>query len=193
MVQANIGYAAWDVLNDGVSKVFGISFGMASISIGVALMAIVIVFRERIGLGSVLNMILVGVFIDLILSFKVIPKASGYMTGIPLLFAGMLTLSFASYLYINSGFGAGPRDSVMVIIMRKTGLPVGICRAIVEISAISIGWLLGGRVGLGTLITSFGMGLCMQMVFRLVRFDPTMIDHETLAQTWSSLIKRGYK
>jgi len=188
MIQANIGYAAWDVLNDGVAKTAGVSIGYASIGVGVALMVVVILFREKIGLGSILNMVLVGVFIDLIRSFRIIPTAKGYMTGLPLLFSGMVTLAFASYLYINSGFGAGPRDSVMIIIMRKTKQPVGVCRSSLELTAIAIGWLLGGQVGVGTLITSFGMGMTMQLVFRAMKFDPTTIRHETLAETWRSIV-----
>ena len=191
MVQARIGYAPWDVLNDGVSKVAGISFGNASISIGVALMVIVYICHERIGLGSIMNMIMVGVFIDIIQSFRIIPAANGYLTGIPLLITGMFTLAYSSYIYINTGFGAGPRDSVMVILMRKTRLPVGICRASVELTAVAVGWLLGGSVGLGTLIASFGMGMCMQLTFKLLKFDPTKVSHETLAQTWKSLVGRG--
>jgi len=192
MVRANIGYAAWDVLNDGFAKTVGVSLGLASISIGLFLMVIVYISREKIGLGSILNMVLVGVFIDLIMSFGIIPEGSGYLSSLALLFAGMVTLALASALYINSGFGAGPRDSVMVILMRKTGLPVGACRSSLELTAVALGWLMGGQVGVGTLITSLGMGMTMQVIFKLVRFNPTTVKHETLLQTWKALINREF-
>lgn len=96
---------------------------------------------------------------------------------------GLFIISFGSYFYIGSGFGAGPRDSLMVALQRKTGLPVGLCRGILEGSVVLIGWLLGGPVGIGTVIAAFGIGFCIQIVFAIMKFDATSVKHETLNAT----------
>ena len=183
-LQANIGYAPWDVFHNGISKTTGISIGMASILVGLVLIVIVTLLRERLGLGTILNMLLIGIFIDIILSLPIIPLMEGFVTGIIMLVIGLFVIASASYFYIGSGFGAGPRDSLMVALMRKTKQPVGICRAAVEFASVIIGWSLGGMLGAGTIIFAFGIGFCVQVTFRLLKFDATSVEHETLAQTY---------
>jgi len=104
-----------------------------------------------------------------------------------MMFLGLFIISFASYFYIGSGFGAGPRDSLMVAIERKTGLAVGISRGIIEGSAVVVGWFLGGPVGLGTVLAALGISFCIQAVFSLMKFEATMVTHETLNATLQSL------
>ena len=189
MLKANIGYGPWDVLSDGISKTVGITIGVASILVGSVIMVLLIWLKEKVGLGSFLNMLLVGVFMDLILGLGVIPGQEGFIRGVIMLAAGMSVLAFASWLYISSGFGAGPRDSLMVIAVRKTGLPVGVCRSSIELAAVTTGWLLGGMAGVGTIIAAFGIGLFVQICFRLLRFDAAAVRHESLADTWITIQK----
>ena len=188
-IHANIGYAPWDVFHVGLALTAGISIGVSAILTGFAILAIVVVCGEKIGLGTVLNVILIGVFIDLIRFVRVIPVVDNIFIGIAMLIGGLFIISFGSYFYIKAGFSAGPRDSLMVLIKRKTKLPVGVCRSAIELTATVVGWLLGGMVGIGTVISVFGIGFCIQITFKILKFDVTAIKHENLKQTFDFFVK----
>ena len=100
---------------------------------------------------------------------------------------GLYIIALGSYFYIGSGFGAEPRDSLMVALKRKTGLPIGLCRGMIEVSAVLIGWILGGLVGVGTIISALAIGFCVQSTFKILRFEATTIQHETLIETLSTI------
>jgi len=186
-MNANLGYAPWDVFHKGMSNILGMSIGNASILLGLVICILVAIAGEKLGAGTLLNMVLIGVFLDLILELKVIPLMKSFPSGITLMMAGLLIISLGSFFYMGSGFGAGPRDSLMVVLERKTGLPVGVCRALIESSAVLFGWLMGGPVGLGTVIAAFGIGFCIQITFSLLKFETTKIRHETLRETLRNL------
>jgi uncharacterized membrane protein YczE len=185
-LKANIGYAPWDVLHVGIANKTGLTIGNISILVGVLIVIIVMLTGEKIGFGTILNMILIGVFIDVILASGVLPTAGNFMLGVITMLAGLFIIAIGSFFYIRAAFGAGPRDSLMVVLTRKTKLPVGVCRSAVELSATVIGWFLGGMAGIGTVISAFAIGFCVQIVFRLFRFDPTKVRHETLGETIKS-------
>jgi uncharacterized membrane protein YczE len=182
-LKASIGYAPWEVFHVGLAKTTGISIGNASIAAGLVIGTAAVLLGEKLGLGTILNMILIGIFLDIILGLNLIPASSGFLVGIPMLIAGLFVISLASYFYIGSGFGAGPRDSLMVALTRRTKLPVGFCRGTIEVLAVLAGWKLGGMVGIGTVISAFAIGFCIQTTFRLLRFDATSVRHETLDAT----------
>lgn len=102
----------------------------------------------------------------------------------------MIVISLATFLYIGSGFGAGPRDSLMVAVTRLTKLPVGICRGSIEVMAVVAGWLLGGLLGIGTVVSAFSIGFFVQMTFKVIGFDPTKVKHEKLTDTVKLLFGR---
>lgn len=182
-LNANIGYAPWEVFHVGLSKTTGISIGTASIITGIFIVIINVVLKEKLGLGTILNMILIGVFLDLIIGFHIIPHAGNLLSGIIMIITGLFVIALASYFYIGSAFGAGPRDSLMVAFARITGFPVGLCRSIIESIVVLAGWRLGGMVGIGTIISAFSIGFCIQITFKLLKFDPTKINHETIEKS----------
>ena len=186
-MKANLGFSPWDVFHQGLSMKIGLSIGKVSILAGLVICVLVVLAKEKLGLGTVLNMVLIGLFMDGILALGAVPRMTGFLSGLAMMFAGLLTISVASYFYIGSGFGAGPRDSLMVVLERRTGMAVGLCRIIVEGSAVLFGRLLGGPVGLGTVIAAFGIGSCIQVVFRLLKFDAREVRHETLDVTLRNL------
>lgn len=183
-LNAHIGYAPWDIFHAGLSKTEGISFGNASIIVGVFIVAITLLLGEKLGIGTILNMVVIGVFIDVILELRIIPVMDNFVFGIIMLVSGLFVISLASYFYMGSAFGAGPRDSLMVALIRKTGLPVGVCRGTIELLAGFAGWRLGGMVGIGTIISAFLIGFCIQTTFNLLKFDVTAVEHETLGGTY---------
>ncbi|MPN01911.1 hypothetical protein SDC9_149124 [bioreactor metagenome] len=163
------------------------TLGMSSIITGVVIGIFAVLLSEKIGLGTLANMVVVGVFIDVLMTWNPIPVNQNFWFGIPMMILGLYIIAFATYFYIGTGFGAGPRDSLMVALTRKTKLPVGLCRGTIEVITLLTGWYLGGPVGLGTVLSAFGSGICVQTTFKLMRFDITSVKHETLADTWRLL------
>ena len=185
-IKANIGYAPWEVFHVGLSNTIGLSFGMTTIVVGIVLTVIVTLLGEKLGLGTILSMVLTGIFADIILITDIIPVAANFLIGLIMLFAGLFIISLGTYFYIKTAYGVGPRDNLMVVLVRKTKIPVGICRFAVEFAVTFIGWLLGGMVGIGTIISVIAIGFCIQITFGLLKFDVTAIKHESLSDTFTS-------
>ena len=188
-IRANIGYPPWDVFHVGLAETLGLSLGIVSIIAGIVILIIVRLLGEKLGLGTICNIFLIGIFLDIILEVNIIPEMNTVISGIALLIIGLFAISLGSYFYIKSAFGAGPRDNLMVVLTKKTKIPVGICRSIIELAVTIAGWLLGGMVGIGTIIAVIGIGFCIQIVFKIFKFDVTAVQHENLIETFSALIK----
>lgn len=188
-INANIGYSPWDIFHVGLSNTLNISIGMATIFTGLAIGILAITLGENVGIGTILNMLLIGGFIDLLMKLGVVDKTDNFFIGIIMMIVGLLIIALATFLYISSGFGAGPRDSLLVAITRKTSFQIGLCRGIIEFSALFVGWKLGGKVGIGTVLSAGLIGICIQLVFKILKFDVTQIKHETFSQTYSSIFK----
>ena len=189
-LKAHVGYAPWDVLHVGLAKTTGMTIGLASILVGILIVGVTFFLGEKIGLGTVLNMILIGVFLDLILKLNLIPLMDNFFWGVMMLIVGLLVISLATYFYIGSGFGAGPRDSLMVALSRITKLPIGVCRGSIEVIAVVIGWKLGGMVGIGTVIAAVAIGFCIQITFRVLHFDAKKVHHQTVAETYRGIFAK---
>lgn len=183
MLQANIGLEPWSVLQNGMSVFFGITYGTAAVIVGAVIIAIAILCGESLGLGTLGNIFLCGPMIDLINYFGLIPKMETLGSGIIMLLAGMELLALGTWLYMTSALGSGPRDALMVVLARKTGKSVGFCRSSVELLAILIGWLLGGQVGIGTIITAVGIGTLFNLNFALLHFKAAEVHQENLPET----------
>jgi uncharacterized membrane protein YczE len=183
-IRANIGLLTWDVLHQGISIHTGITMGEASISVGFAIVACSFFMGESIGLGTILNMLLIGTFLDILLNSGIIPIINTQLPGFVMATTGLIVIAFASYFYIGAGFGAGPRDSLMVMIVRKFNCKAGVARAFVEGSAVTLGWLLGGFVGIGTIFSVFGISIAIQYVFRMLKFEVEKVKQESLADTF---------
>lgn len=184
-IYANIGLAPWDAFAIGISKVTGISYGNVSILIGITIViALFFLLKEKIGFGTILNAILIGFFSDLIIDSKIIPYMQNFFTGVLMLLAGQVLACIASYLYIGVGLGAGPRDSLMIGLGKKfSNIPIGIVRGSIEATVLFIGWILGAKVGLGTVIYVFSIGFLLQTTFKLLKFDVKSVVHESVFDT----------
>ena len=189
IINAHIGYAPWDVFHVGAAKTIGVSIGTVTIVSGIFIGFLVFFLGEKLGFGTILNMVLIGSFIDIIFSTNIIPLARSFAWSMLMLIIALIMLALGTYFYISSGLGAGPRDSLMVALTRKTGLPIGVCRGMIEVTVVTIGWKLGGMVGVGTVITAFTIGFWIQVTFKAFQFDATKIKHETLNQTYKNCFK----
>ena len=164
-VDAQLGLAPWDVLAQGISRQTTLSFGWATVAVSVMVLLAWIPLKVRPGLGSVMNAVMVGLVADLALSF--LPTPELYWQKLLMFLAGMIVISFATGLYISCGMGKGPRDGLNVGIAQRFKLPFWQARSLVEITVVSVGFLLGGQVREGTLIFALGIGYLNQLGMRL--------------------------
>ena len=181
-VNSNLGLSPWDVFHQGLSKITGISMGQVSIFVGLIVVIATIFLKLEIGLGTIANMILIGVFMDVISYTKIISTSHNFFVSLLMLLGSLFTMAIGSYLYIGCEMGCGPRDGLMVALVKKTGKPVGFIRSCIELGVLIIGFILGGSVGIGTLITVFCLGACIQLVFKVLRFDVGKIKHKNIRE-----------
>lgn len=188
-ISTNLGFSPWQVFHKGLSNVTGLTLGQASISVGFIIIIINAIFKENMGLGTVLDMLMVGLVVDFVTTLGIIPIIDG-LWGIVMIVIGLFIIAVGSYLYMSSRFGAGPRDGLMVTLTRLTKLPVGIIRGGIELAAVFFGWLMGGPVGIGTIISVLAIGSCIQLVFSIMKFDVTTLNQEFLGDTFKLLKKK---
>ena len=187
-IQANLGAAPWDVLNLGISKSLGILYGTASIAVSCFILGIDILLREPIGIAMFIDAFVVGKSVDFFNFVHAVPVASSPLTGIPMMFLGLVILAYTQYAYMIASLGCGPRDTLLVGLTKRAGhIPIGAVSIALLSSATFFGWLLGGPVGIGTLICAFGAGPVMQLAFRTVHFDATGIHHQHLLDSFRIL------
>lgn len=159
MVRAGIGVSPWDVLAQGISLKTGLLFGLVTNLVGVAVLAFWIPLRQRPGLGTVLNVLLVGPSAQL--GLALIPQQTELWAQVLLFVGGLLLLAVATGLYIGPKLGPGPRDGLMTGLHARTGWPIWAVRTGIEVTVLIIGWFLGGNVGVGTLAFALLVGpLC---------------------------------
>ena len=155
MVQARLGLAPWDVLHQGIAHRTGLSIGVVIIALGAAILLLWIPLRQRIGIGTVVNTLVVGLIADV--TIEVIGSPDGLALRWALLLGGLVIEAFGMSLYLSAGLGPGPRDGLMTGIAAK-GFPIWVVRMLIELVALAIGYALGGDIGVGTVIFVFGVG-----------------------------------
>ncbi len=156
MVIGDLGLAPWEVLHQGISVNTGIPIGTVGILTGILVLVLWIPLRERPGVGTIANVLLIGIVIDLTLWVGP-DNVEATWARWALLAGGTFVIAIGSGLYIGAGLGPGPRDGVMTGLGAR-GVPIGLARAFIEISVLVVGWLLGGTVGVGTVVFAFGVG-----------------------------------
>jgi uncharacterized membrane protein YczE len=154
-LQARLGVSSYDVLHQGIAAKTGLSVGTVVILVGLAILLLWIPLRQRPGLGTVVNTLTVGLVIDLAL--HVVPEPDLLAARIPLLVAGIVVTGLGMGLYIGAGLGPGPRDGLMTGLAAK-GFPLWTVRTVLELAALLAGWVLGGNVGVGTVLFAFSIG-----------------------------------
>ena len=176
-INANLGLAPWEVFHQGISKTVGITMGQASIAMGFVLIVLNGFFGEKLGWGTLSNMLFIGIFMDILMLNNLIPVFPGFFPGLLMLLTGIFVIGIATVFYMGAGFGSGPRDGLMVALKKRTGKSIRFIRNSMEITVLIMGYLLGGFVGAGTLITSITVGYIVQFAFRLFKFDATDVEN----------------
>lgn len=188
-IQANIGVGPWDAFNLGLSGTFGIKYGTASIIVSLIILTIDIILREPIGIGMFLDAFVVGKTVDFFNWLDIIPMQQSYLTGLPMMLAGLVIMGFSQYLYMSAALGCGPRDTLLVALARRMSkIPIGVISIVMLAIVTFVGWRLGGPIGIGTLICAFLTGPIMQLDFKIVRFVATDVEHQNIGQSVKVLL-----
>ena len=172
MLQSRLGVPPWDVLHQGLANRFGLTVGIWSIIVSIVVLIGWLPLRERYGIGTLLNAIIIGVVIDL--STILVPQPEALVWRSAMLAAGILMIGFASGLYIGADLGPGPRDGLMTGIAKK-GPSIRITRTVIEVTVLAVGWLLGGTFGIGTVAFALLMGPIVQYFLPRLRIDTTIL------------------
>ena len=184
LIQANIGLDPWDALSMGISGRTPLSYGIAHTGVSVVILLFDIMMKEKIGYGTLFDALLVGNFVDLIAWVGPIQVQQGLLAGIIWMIAGLFVMAYGQFLYMSAGMGCGPRDSFLVGIGRRLyRLPIGAVEILILAVVLAAAFLLGGPIGVGTVISTFGVGAAMQVVFRTLRFEPRGVLHRNLLET----------
>jgi uncharacterized protein len=189
-VNAHLGLSPWDVFHQGLGHQIGMTMGQASIIVGLVIVFINFFFKEKVGIGTILNMFLIGWFLDYLMINQLIPEPQTLILKLLMLFAGMFIIGLASYLYLGAGFGAGPREGVMVALHKKTGKSVRFVRNSIEITVFIAGYFLGGTVGYGTVLLSVAQGYVIQFVFKIFKFNVKTVKHRYVDEDIKRFLKK---
>jgi uncharacterized membrane protein YczE len=174
MLESRLGLSPWDVLNQGIDDRTALSFGVANIAVGLAVLVLARWLGARIGFGTVANAVGVGLVIQALLTVGWLEQLAGWPLGarMLLLLGGIALIGVGSALYIGAAFGAGPRDSLMLVGAARTRRRVGLVRAALEATVLAAGWALGGTVGVGTLAFAILIGPSIELAFHLLHRSP---------------------
>lgn len=171
LIRANLGTSPWVMLEVALSQISGLTPGTMSILIGFLVLFGSVVLRERIGWGTVGNMLFIGPWEDLALAW--IPPVTGHLAlQIAMLLGAVVMMGLASAIYIGVDAGAGPRDSLMLAVKRTTGWSLRRARGTIEVILVLLAWFLGGPAGIGTVIFAVLIGLSVQGWFKLLKVEP---------------------
>lgn len=177
-VEAGLGVDPWTVFAQGLSVRTGIGIGWITNIVGFLVLLLWIPLRQKPGVGTIANILLVGTSMQIVLG--VVPQVSGFVAQFATLLGGIILVAIASGLYIGAHFGPGPRDGLMTGMHARLGWPIWLCRALVEVSVLIVGWLLGGTVGIGTVLFAVLIGPLVHVALPLLdtRRKPTRVAAE---------------
>ncbi|MBF8982909.1 membrane protein [Lutibacter sp. B2] len=163
VITGRLGVATWDVLHIGLANLTNLSVGRWVQIVGIVMVLMTCIFeKERPAIGSVLNILLVGFFLNRILDLNLIPSFKGVTSQIIVLIVGIVLMGIGSGMYVASKVGAGPRDGMTLFIAKRFSISVRLSRTLLEITALTTGWLIGGPVAIGTFISVPLIGPVMQ-------------------------------
>jgi len=180
MIRGNLGTSAWVVLEAALAYKLDITVGTMTVIMGFIVLVSAVAMREKMGWGTLANILSIGPWVDMWNSFM--PSVNGNLPlQIFMLLFAILLMGLGSAIYIGVDAGAGPRDSMMLAIKRTTGVSIRVSRAIIEITVVFLGWLLGGPVGIGTLIYALWIGPAVQWGFKVFKVQPHKENEEVQA------------
>ncbi len=190
-IRANLGLAPWDCLGMGISKQTPLNYGLSMTATSIVILIIDVLMKEKIGFGTIIDALLTGNFVQMFNDIDPFPETTNIFAGVVIIIAGLTLMAIGQYYYMSAAQCCGPRDALLVGLGKRLArLPIGAVQAILLGVVLLVGWLLGGPVGIGTIVTTFGAGVVMQMVFSIIKFEPREVDHQSVFDTVRILSKR---
>ncbi len=190
-IQANIGVAPWDAFNLGIAHTLGMLYGDVFVIVSGIIIIIDLLLKEHIGIGTVLDAVVVGKTVDFFNWIDLVPVQKNLWIGIVMMIAGFFIMGFAQFIYMRAGLCCGPRDALMVGIGRRLNkIPIGAVNILILIVILFFGWRLNGPIGIGTLIGTVAMGTMMQLAFNIVKFEPKDVKHQSIIESVRIVLKR---
>ncbi len=188
---SDLGMSPWGVLSVGIAGRTPLTIGQASQVVGFVVLAIGWLLGYVPGLGTVANMYFIGLFVDVIMAWGLLPLPSDDVGRFMMLFFSVVLIGVASYFYLRVRLGAGPRDGLMMGLMRRLNRPASTIRGTIEVTVLVAGYLLGGPVGIGTVVSAFTLGYSVQLAFKIGKFDPKSADQVNLLRLIRCLSGEG--
>lgn len=188
-IYANIGLAPWDCLGMGISYHTPLNYGLAMTSVSVVVLLIDLLLRERIGYGTIIDALLTGNLVQMYNNINPLLENHSMWIGIAAMLIGFVFMALGMWIYMQAAQCCGPRDSLLVGLgKRMPAIPIGVVEIILWAVVLLVGWLLGGPVGIGTMISTFGAGVVMQLVYSLIHFEPREIRHRGMVEVTRELL-----
>jgi uncharacterized membrane protein YczE len=187
---SGLGMNPWGVLTIGIERHIPLTFGQTSQMIGLVVLAIGWALGFAPGFGTIANMYFIGMFIDLIMVWGLLRTPTSRIDQYVMLLFSIVLIGVASYLYLRVRLGAGPRDGLMIGLITKFDRPVSTIRGVIELTVLIIGYLLGGPVGIGTVLTALLLGVSVQIAFRIGRYN-RKTPHINLLELYRYLTGEG--
>ena len=167
MVEGGLGLGPWEALNQGIARQVGLEIGTVSILLGIPILALWWPLGERPGIGTVLNVILIGTSTNVALALLPTPDEAAVAVRLAFMLGGVLVIAVGSGIYLATDLGPGPRDGLMTGVHNRFGWSIRRARTAIELTVLGIGWALGGTVGLGTVVFALGIGPLLQVTLRV--------------------------
>ena len=190
-IYANIGLAPWDCLGMGIAKHTPLNYGLSMTAMALIILCIDLLLKERIGFGTIIDAVLTGNFVQMFNDLNPLAENRDTLLGIVIMLAGFVFMALGMWIYMRGEQCCGPRDSLLVGLgKRLPKVPIGIVEVLLWAAVLLAGWLLGGPVGIGTLISTFCAGIVMQVVYNLLKFELRQVRHRDVIGTLRILFSR---
>ena len=188
-IYANIGLAPWDCLGMGIAKHTVLNYGLAMTALSVIIVIIDLLLKERIGFGTIIDALLTGNFVQIYNSINPLAENHSLWLGIVIMLGGFVLMAIGMWIYMSAAQCCGPRDSLLVGLGKRVPkMPIGAVEILLWAAVLLAGWLLGGPIGIGTLISTLGAGAVMQFVYSLIRFEPRSVRHRDVVEVTRELL-----
>lgn len=183
-IYANIGLAPWDCLGMGIAKHTPLNYGGSMVLISVCAIIIQLILHERIGFATLFDALMTGNIVQILCDISQYPDNHSLWLGIVFMLFGFLFIVLGMYVYMKAEQGCGPKDGLLIAIGNKMPkMPIGLVEILLWAVVTLLGWLLGGSVGIGTVISIFGAGVVMHMFYSVIHFEPRALKHKSLTET----------
>lgn len=191
-IYANIGLAPWDCLGMGIAKHTPLNYGSSMVLIGVCAIIVQLILREPIGFATLLDAVITGNLTQLLCDISPYPENHSLWLGSIFMLFGFLFIALGMYVYMKAEQGCGPKDGLLIAIgKRLPKIPIGVVEILLWAVVTLFGWLLGGTVGIGTLISTFGAGAVLHLFYNTIHFEPRKLRHRSIKETFSILFDWG--